>query len=52
MGKFDGTIIEDAMRKGENMKFTTFDRDNDKAVLQNCAVEFHSGWWYHKCHNW
>jgi len=31
------------------MKFTTRDRDNDVNTINNCAVEFSSGWWYGKC---
>ncbi|XP_034106881.2 angiopoietin-related protein 7-like [Drosophila albomicans] len=46
LGKFDETIIEDAMREGENMKFTTFDRDNDIGDYDNCAVGYKGGWWY------
>ncbi|KAH8399676.1 hypothetical protein KR215_001913 [Drosophila sulfurigaster] len=51
MGKFNGTV-EDDMRFNENMKFTTFDRDNDENYDGNCAVEFESGWWYHFCSDW
>ncbi|XP_062135329.1 ryncolin-1-like isoform X4 [Drosophila sulfurigaster albostrigata] len=52
LGKFSGTIKEDAMRNGENMKFTTFDRDNDiDDGNNNCAVTYESGWWYTKCYN-
>ncbi|XP_060662830.1 angiopoietin-related protein 7-like [Drosophila nasuta] len=49
LGKWNGTS-EDAMRIGENMKFSTFDRDNDFSG-DNCAVEFKSGWWYNSCHH-
>ncbi|XP_051858584.1 fibrinogen-like protein 1 isoform X6 [Drosophila albomicans] len=47
LGKFNGTI-EDAMRYSENMKFTTFDHDNDEDD-DNCADWFESGWWYKAC---
>ncbi|XP_062135354.1 fibroleukin-like [Drosophila sulfurigaster albostrigata] len=50
LGNFNGTIIEDAMSDGENMKFTTFDRDNDKIDDGNCAVDYKSGWWYTSCY--
>ncbi|XP_060656324.1 microfibril-associated glycoprotein 4-like [Drosophila nasuta] len=49
LGKFDGTIIEDAMRYHENMKFSTFDRDNDESH-SNCALRY-NGWWYKNCAN-
>ncbi|XP_060655664.1 fibrinogen-like protein 1 [Drosophila nasuta] len=51
LGKFSGTINEDAMRTAENMKFTTFDRDNDTYSDGNCAVQYNSGWWYSNCYN-
>ncbi|XP_060659325.1 angiopoietin-related protein 6-like [Drosophila nasuta] len=48
LGKFNGTIIGDGMRWSENMKFTTFDHDNDKYGA-NCADSHESGWWYNSC---
>ncbi|XP_062121223.1 fibrinogen-like protein 1 isoform X3 [Drosophila sulfurigaster albostrigata] len=45
LGKFNGTI-RDGMRYSENMKFSTFDHDNDKDNYANCAAWFESGWWY------
>ncbi|XP_062135314.1 fibrinogen-like protein 1 isoform X4 [Drosophila sulfurigaster albostrigata] len=51
LGKFSGTIIWDAMRVSENMKFTTFDRDNDIGDNNNCAVKYKSGWWHSSCYN-
>ncbi|XP_060657167.1 ficolin-1-like [Drosophila nasuta] len=50
LGSFNGTAEEDAMSNGENMKFSTFDRDHD-IVDSNCAVEYRSGWWYKDCYN-
>ncbi|XP_062135322.1 fibrinogen-like protein 1 isoform X1 [Drosophila sulfurigaster albostrigata] len=50
LGKFDGTINGDAMRVSENMKFSTFDRDNDIG-FGNCAVYWGSGWWYRICYD-
>ncbi|XP_060658927.1 angiopoietin-related protein 7-like [Drosophila nasuta] len=51
LGKFSGTIIRDSMIYTENMKFTTFDRDNDESGVGNCAVIYKSGWWYRKCYS-
>ncbi|KAH8415175.1 hypothetical protein KR215_006707, partial [Drosophila sulfurigaster] len=48
LGKFNGTA-GDGMRYHENMKFTTFDHDNDKYDLGNCANWRKSGWWYNDC---
>ncbi|XP_060644861.1 fibrinogen-like protein 1 [Drosophila nasuta] len=50
LGKFTGTILGDGMRDTENMKFTTFDHDNDNYDYANCAVENESGWWYKHCY--
>ncbi|XP_062142834.1 ficolin-1-like [Drosophila sulfurigaster albostrigata] len=47
LGKFNGTI-RDGMRYNENMKFSTFDHDNDKHD-GNCAALFESAWWYEYC---
>jgi len=38
----------DALRLNENMKFSTFDRDNDK-YYGNCAKDRNGGWWYNQC---
>uniref|UniRef100_A0A182S8Y8 Fibrinogen C-terminal domain-containing protein n=1 Tax=Anopheles maculatus TaxID=74869 RepID=A0A182S8Y8_9DIPT len=39
-----GNSLQDA----EGMKFSTYDRDNDKSS-NNCAQEYHGGWWYKAC---
>ncbi|KAH8392315.1 hypothetical protein KR215_005839 [Drosophila sulfurigaster] len=48
MGKFNGTA-GDGMRDNENMKFSTFDQDNNNDDFFNCANLFESGWWYNYC---
>ncbi|XP_064536572.1 fibrinogen-like protein 1 [Drosophila montana] len=48
LGKYSGDA-GDALMLTRNMKFTTFDRDNDKRDFDNCAIERHSGWWYSQC---
>ncbi|XP_034104830.2 fibrinogen-like protein 1 [Drosophila albomicans] len=46
LGGFMGNV-SDAMRNSENLKFTTFDRGDDK----RCADHYKSGWWYKSCYN-
>ncbi|ALC43031.1 maker636 [Drosophila busckii] len=51
LGNYTWTnIANDKMRYQEHMKFTTFDRDNDKWMYGNCAKDAKSGgWWYNNC---
>jgi len=34
----------------DGMKFSTWDRDNDK-YTSNCAQRYKGGWWFKWCHN-
>ncbi|XP_060660967.1 angiopoietin-related protein 7-like [Drosophila nasuta] len=47
LGAYSGDA-GDALVQNINMKFTTFDRDNDK-FYSNCASERDGGWWYNQC---
>ncbi|XP_064551853.1 ficolin-2 [Drosophila montana] len=38
----------DALRYHQNMKFSTFDRDNDNSTI-NCAAQYSGAWWYKSC---
>jgi ficolin len=40
----------DSLMASHNMKFSTFDKDND-AFSGNCAEAYHGAWWYWGCHN-
>lgn len=50
LGHFTGDA-GDSMQFHLNMKFSTFDQDNDESAM-NCAAEWMSGWWYHHCSHW
>ena len=32
-----------------NMKFSTYDKCNDRSVINNCAILHKGGWWWNKC---
>ncbi|XP_033986261.1 microfibril-associated glycoprotein 4-like [Trematomus bernacchii] len=49
LGKFTGNA-GDSLTFQNNMKFTTFDRDQDTDSI-NCALTFLGGFWYSKCHH-
>ncbi|XP_060666858.1 fibrinogen-like protein 1 [Drosophila nasuta] len=49
LGKFSGTA-GDGLRFHDNMKFSTFDQDNDRSN-RNCADENSSGWWFNNCYH-
>ncbi|KAJ8033514.1 Fibrinogen-like protein A [Holothuria leucospilota] len=47
LGTYSGTEeLPYAMTCHENMSFSTYDRDNDRAATRNCADVTSSGWWF------
>ncbi|XP_077508506.1 techylectin-5A-like [Amblyomma americanum] len=50
IGRFLRPTGWDAMADTNDLKFTTFDRDNDKDG-RNCAVTYRGAWWYRGCHH-
>jgi len=46
-GSIDGMAGSHSLN---NMNFTTFDRDNDRASHLNCAALHRGGWWYRSCY--
>lgn len=46
--EFHGKIGE-MLNNSRDMKFSTYDRDNDKLTDGNCAQKYGGGWWYYKC---
>ncbi|XP_064543291.1 angiopoietin-related protein 7-like [Drosophila montana] len=51
LGKAAGNATQDNFSYHRNMKFSTFDRDNDAWDDGNCASKYKycGGWWYNKC---
>ncbi|XP_053663976.1 techylectin-5B-like [Anopheles marshallii] len=48
LGEYSGTA-GDSMHNAKDMKFSTFDSDND-VWNDNCAVAYSGAWWYGACH--
>ena len=40
----------DSMVYHNGNQFSTYDQDNDKAGVRNCAAYFKGGWWYNACY--
>ncbi|XP_033757315.1 ficolin-1-A-like [Pecten maximus] len=46
---FSGNISYDALSAHDGYDFTTFDRDNDDQIGENCAHTYLGAWWYSNC---
>ena len=49
MVNFSGTA-GDSFSYHNGWQFTTPDEDNDSNPDLNCALKYHGGWWFRKCH--
>ncbi|KAM8773520.1 microfibril-associated glycoprotein 4-like [Acanthopagrus schlegelii] len=49
LGSFTGGAAGDSLTNHNNMKFTTFDKDQDQWD-KNCAQYYLGGFWYNNCH--
>ncbi|KAK5865562.1 hypothetical protein PBY51_019825 [Eleginops maclovinus] len=50
LGSFTGGDAGDSLTSHNNMKFTTFDNDQDQWE-KNCAQSYLGGFWYNQCHH-
>ncbi|XP_063792806.1 ficolin-2-like isoform X2 [Pseudophryne corroboree] len=51
LGSFTGGNAGDSLTVHNNMKFTTFDEDNDENSTGNCGNLYKGGWWFKSCHS-
>ena len=47
----DAFDAEPSNLSNNEMKFSTFDRDNDLNGNENCASKYNGGWWFNACLN-
>ena len=50
IGQYTGNAGE-SLAYHNNMLFSTFDNDNDEHSDENCAMNYHSGFWFKRCAN-
>ncbi|XP_052870667.1 ficolin-2-like [Anopheles cruzii] len=50
LGAYTGTA-GDSLSIHKNMKFSTYDRNNDISEPGNCAVIYEGAWWYESCYS-
>ncbi|KAM3912428.1 ficolin-2-like [Leptodactylus fuscus] len=49
LGHFTGGNAGDALFEHNNMKFSTFDEDNDEHATAHCGLQYRGGWWFKSC---
>ncbi|XP_011186660.2 ficolin-1-like [Zeugodacus cucurbitae] len=49
LGKYSGSA-GDSLSYHLGMKFSSYDRDNDKSNTRNCAQTYYGGWWFNDCY--
>ncbi|XP_017152313.2 ficolin-2-like [Drosophila miranda] len=49
LGKYSGTARDSLTKYHLNMKFSTWDNDNDVYAASNCANDYGGGWWFCYC---
>ena len=47
---YTGTL-DDALKRQNRQKFSTFDSDNDSSSTRHCASQYFGGWWFNDCYN-
>ncbi|XP_068103534.1 fibrinogen-like protein 1-like protein [Hyperolius riggenbachi] len=47
----DSMASADLKNLHDNMRFSTFDKDNDRQYNNNCADKNGGGWWYDSCYD-
>ncbi|XP_059164086.1 ficolin-2-like [Physella acuta] len=48
---YSGTAGDSFSISNNNMKFSTYDVDNDRFSGGHCAAGYRAGWWYAACHD-
>lgn len=48
LGKLFG-FMSDRLRYHKDVRFSTYDQDNDDYDSDNCAAYYNGGWWFRNC---
>lgn len=47
----ESSTAGDSLESHDGQRFSTYDRDQDRVSVHNCAKLHRGGWWYHRCHD-